>query len=261
MTRPGDLECLAAEMEANWVADRRGHLVRERVEHWVDPPHLVVASAPEGRRLALSAALPEPVAVCLEHEFSREPPGPPGQPPSGAATYLELVARALGPVAQAAGPCFLVETVPPAPDDVVLVTSDQDGAARYLPRLGGPGVDAARGPYALALVDDRPVARCATARLSARGAEAGTWTAPAFRGRGLAAAATAAWARLLEDGGRLRFYSTAAANRSSQQVAARLGLRPLGWFWKVVPADHPDALAPGWSGSGGGGVGPGTGSG
>ncbi|MFG1701639.1 GNAT family N-acetyltransferase [Nonomuraea sp. M3C6] len=62
--------------------------------------------------------------------------------------------------------------------------------------------------------------------------EAGTWTSPAFRGRGYAATATAAWADLFS-GTRL-FYSTSADNHSSQRVAARLGLRNIGWLWKLT---------------------------
>ncbi|MEO3803255.1 hypothetical protein [Nonomuraea sp. B1E8] len=51
-------------------------------------------------------------------------------------------------------------------------------------------------------------------------------------GPGLAAATTAAWAGLLP-GTRL-FYSTSADDHSSRRVAARLGLRSIGWLWKLT---------------------------
>jgi predicted GNAT family acetyltransferase len=72
-----------------------------------------------------------------------------------------------------------------------------------------------------------------------RAAECGVWTDPDFRGHGHAAATTAAWANMLELTDRHLFYSTDATNRSSQQVAARLNLRAIGWTWNVVePRDE-----------------------
>jgi predicted GNAT family acetyltransferase len=85
----------------------------------------------------------------------------------------------------------------------------------------------------MAVSDGEVVSICHCARLSERGAEAGVWTDEDHRGRGLAAAVTAAWASLLEGSGRVLFYSTSAENVSSQRVAARLGLREIGWMWKV----------------------------
>ncbi|MFC5826580.1 GNAT family N-acetyltransferase [Nonomuraea insulae] len=76
------------------------------------------------------------------------------------------------------------------------------------------------------------VAICHSARNTPAGAEAGTWTSPAYRGRGYAAITTAAWAELLP--GIQLFYSTSADNHSSQRVAARLGLRGIGWLWKLT---------------------------
>ncbi|WP_425568158.1 GNAT family N-acetyltransferase [Nonomuraea rubra] len=75
--------------------------------------------------------------------------------------------------------------------------------------------------------------RSATAPASPRwGAEAGTWTSPPYRGRGYAAATTSAWADQLP--GIHLFYSTSADNHSSQRVARRLALRPLGRLWHLT---------------------------
>ena len=84
--------------------------------------------------------------------------------------------------------------------------------------------------------DDRVVSLCHSARLTDRGAEAGTWTDPDYRGRGYAAAATAAWGSLLASSGRTLFYSTSSDNLSSQRVAERLELPLIGWMWKIAPA-------------------------
>jgi hypothetical protein len=50
----------------------------------------------------------------------------------------------------------------------------------------------------------------------------------------LVAAVTAAWAALMRPTGRHLLYSVARTNVSSQRVAARLGLRPIGWLWQLA---------------------------
>ena len=80
---------------------------------------------------------------------------------------------------------------------------------------------------------DRVVSNCHTPRFNDRGAEAGTWTDPDYRGRGYAAATTAAWASLMAHSDRHLFYSTSADNISSQRVAERLSLPLIGWMWQL----------------------------
>ena len=73
--------------------------------------------------------------------------------------------------------------------------------------------------------------------MTKQAAECGVWTHPDYRGRGYAAAVTAAWADILRARGRCPFYSTDAQNVSSQRVAARLRLRPIGWTWNLGRGD------------------------
>jgi len=83
-------------------------------------------------------------------------------------------------------------------------------------------------PWCVAL-DGGTIASVAfTARLSSLGAEVGVATPPASRGRGFAAAAAAEWASLPALVGHVLFYSTNAANVSSQRVADRLRLAFVG---------------------------------
>ena len=98
-------------------------------------------------------------------------------------------------------------------------------------------LDGVFGPWTVAVVGERVASICHTPRkLTDRGAECGIWTHPDFRRQGHAAAATAAWAEIVEPSGRHLFYSTSADNHSSQRVAARLGLRRVGWFWNLAKA-------------------------
>ncbi|WP_285705441.1 GNAT family N-acetyltransferase [Microtetraspora sp. NBRC 16547] len=99
---------------------------------------------------------------------------------------------------------------------------------------GGEGA-----PWSMIIEGDQVVSICHTPRRTSAGAEAGTWTSPAFRGRGYAAATTAAWADLLSTECPHLFYSTSADNHSSQRVAERLGLRHIGWLWKLTRTPAP----------------------
>ncbi|MEV0379675.1 GNAT family N-acetyltransferase [Nonomuraea sp. NPDC050643] len=167
--------------------------------------------------------------------------GPADRPP----VVLERCRALLGGegVAVSGGPSYLVDPSLrfDAPVEVLRSSDPADvRRVRPLPRpdtweaaewddlmAGGEGT-----PWTVVVEDGQVAAICHTARLTATGAEAGTWTSPPYRGRGYAAATTAVWARLLP--GVHVFYSTSADNLSSQGVAARLGLRPLGWFWKLT---------------------------
>jgi hypothetical protein len=83
-------------------------------------------------------------------------------------------------------------------------------------------------PWCIALVDGQIASIVETVRTGPRGVECGVNTAPAFRRRGCAAAATAGWARLEAQSGKSRFYSTDRSNVASQGVARRLGLAYVG---------------------------------
>jgi hypothetical protein len=83
-------------------------------------------------------------------------------------------------------------------------------------------------PWCLAIEGEDVAAIAFAARLGDQAAEIGVYTFPNFRARGFAAAVTAGWSSLPILDGRALFYSTSRSNRSSQRVAARLGLRLIG---------------------------------
>lgn len=88
------------------------------------------------------------------------------------------------------------------------------------------------GPWAIAYAADRVTAVCHTPRARRGGAEAGVWTRPEDRGRGLATEVTTAWVAAAHRLGHL-FYSHHHDNLASRAVARRLGATPLGWSWKL----------------------------
>jgi predicted GNAT family acetyltransferase len=83
------------------------------------------------------------------------------------------------------------------------------------------------------LEDGYAVSVCFCARRSIGAAEAGLETAPAFRGRGLAARVTTAWAAAVRATGRTPLYSTSWANASSLAVASKLELRIYATDWNI----------------------------
>ncbi|MFD2077772.1 GNAT acetyltransferase [Actinopolymorpha cephalotaxi] len=250
-TRSVDL--LAAEVDVLWDRDARGRL---RQAH-----HVVFGVAGDGQVLAVGDEVPDDVADDLAKtldsavEGVREP-AEPRRPPEFLAYCRRRIVGALGPVVVSSGPSYLVPRAATTPIDgrtydeasVRIVRSDDEAAARDALRAANPDTWTGEewadllagrlGPWAVATHDTRVLAVAHTPVADSRGAEAGVWTHPDVRGRGLAGTVTAHWARLIRGTGRLPFYSTSADNLSSQRVAARLALRPIGWLWKLSSPDR-----------------------
>lgn len=231
-----DLELLHIEIETLWPADARGR---------ISGPDLVIASSADGCAAAIGAAVPDELAAVLARTVAESAPQ---TDLSTAPPILEECRQALedrlGPVAHmpTSGPSYLVPKNVAFRSEVTLVRSDSPDVAPL--RGANPGnwqpqeweqlLDGQLGPWAMATHDGAVISICHTPRYSPRAAEAGTWTRPDFRGQGHAAATTAAWAALLRPSGRHLFYSTSSTNLSSQRVATRLGLRPIGWLWQLA---------------------------
>ncbi len=232
--------------------DALGRLVRVRKPDGGTAPWLVLATSRESCIAAVRSDVPHEVAAGLSAAAAQASPS--------SADEDEIVERCgrlleetLGRVSLSSGPSYLIPPsvtfISDAVSEARLHLSDGNdiGALRDAsPDGGGWSPDEWRqllegtlGPWAIATIDREVAAICHSARLALRGAEAGVWTHERFRGRGLAAAVTAAWASLLAPTGRLLFYSTSADNLSSQRVAARLNLRQIGSTWRFAPADHP----------------------
>ncbi|MEU7581236.1 GNAT family N-acetyltransferase [Streptomyces sp. NPDC041068] len=202
----------------------------------------VLAWSPRARVLALGEGVAPPSdggGFGVDGE-----PYAPGEPPGVLVRLASALTAAGEPAAVEGGPCFTfpdpLAAAPAAP--LPLLLSDDQGrdAARQLTRPDNwqPGewaelISGAAGEWAMAVHDGAPVSICHTPAANARAAEAGIWTRPDFRGRGLAPAAAAAWSHRVRRDKEVLFYSTTAANRASRSVARALGLAPLGWIWTV----------------------------
>ena len=230
-----DLDLLEIELEI-WATDERQR---------INGPDLVIASSSDGSAAALGTAVPDDLAAELVKVVTGAPPMRDlSSPPMTLEHCRQLLEARLGPVElrPASGPSYLIPETVTFRSKVTLVRSDEGDLTAL--RDSNPGnwgvqeweqlLDGLLGPWVMATHDGQIISICHTPASSARGAEAGTWTRPEFRGQGHAAAVTAAWASLMRPTGRFLFYSTSRTNVSSQRVAARLGLRPIGWLWQLA---------------------------
>jgi len=240
-----DLELLEIEIDTLWLRDKRSRLVEQRRPNGLLAPHLVIAVSSQGWTLAVGSEVPDAVAGELQAEVSTKPrTSDPAEPPPALARCEQLLRDSLGLVELSGGPSWVIPRETRFPSAVEIQRSDYHDTELLLDqdieRLNWTAaewrelLDGTLGPWAMAIIERQVVAICHSARLTVRGAEAGVWTDPRFRGQGHAAAVTAAWAALLAPSGRNLFYSTSADNLSSQRVAARLSLRPIGWIWRLA---------------------------
>lgn len=194
--------------------------------------------------LNVASIIPADLVAPLEAAFNNHhhPDHPTTSPPALEECERCLAAEGWRVRTEAASLIYIMDPDVPFSSDVVMYRSDQSFPA-WLPEAN-PGnwesvewdelVSGKLGPWVMAINERRVVSLTHTANVMAgRSVEAGAWTDPAFRGRGHGSAATAQWANLHRDSGQLLFYSTSLDNRSSQRLAARLGLRLVGYQWLV----------------------------
>ncbi|WP_334034543.1 GNAT family N-acetyltransferase [Burkholderia cepacia] len=221
-----------------------------RIERENDPdcspgPRFWLGRGAERNLAGVRADVPFPVAEELARLADSETPSADCTQPAHLERYLSLLA----PV-----PHWNIGLVYALPHTlgfdtdahVELIDGDSDAGRHLLHALstrgmpeglfsmGFQGAADLWAPWCAAVVDGEVASVAFAARLSEVGAELGLATAPAFRGRGLAAAVTAAWSRLPSLRTRTLFYSTDSDNRASQRVAARLGLTLRGTTLRVA---------------------------
>lgn len=206
-----------------------------------------IAAARGGQTVLIGSEVPDTLAPALIDAVTQSPPAPaPGQEPPALERCRRILESCFARLSLDAGPVYLFElsALARARNDILRSDAQLDERLRKL----NPGnwesdewndlLDGTLGPWAMAVVDGTVVSICHTPlAMTERAAECGVWTLPEARGRGYAAAVTAAWADVLRPSGRHLFYGTDAQNVSSQRVAARLRLRLLGWTWNLTDVD------------------------
>jgi len=243
-SRLSAIELLRIEMDTLWIRDDEGRLVRAGGLAGAPAPHLVIAcAAGGGHLLAVGERVPARLAEEMKSLVARsELPRDPATRPPVLSHCQELLADSLGPIEVTSGPSYVAESMSPFGWTVEIRTAREPGAeplplppdvAGWTEEEWRMLTQGALGPWAVALAAGQIVSICFCARLTGEAAEAGVWTHPEFRGRQYAPAVTYAWAQQMLTSARHAFYSTSAENLASQRVAARLGLRRIGWTWRI----------------------------
>ena len=229
-----DLELL--EIEAGTSLDVHGRIARLR--------GVMFAVSTEGQACWLGARVPDELARELTELVarSRRSGDPAQQPPALDACQHAIEAELGVSTARHAGPSYIFPEDARFDYRAGIVRSDASGGEGL--RAASPGnwgtiewqelLDGVLGPWAMAVSGGEVLSICHTPQpMTDRAAECGVWTRPDARGRGYAADTAAAWSAMLAPTGRHLFYHHDADNVSSQRVAQRLGLRPIGWMWRV----------------------------
>ncbi|MEJ1967516.1 MAG: GNAT family N-acetyltransferase [Rhizomicrobium sp.] len=222
------------------VYSPEGRMIRVNSPDAVPPPRMHLAGCESGWIVRFRDDVDDRAARAIEELVRREPPlRRPGTTPRFAEDYRALLGVAEPLSARNYGPVHLLPHGTRASSRIAIVrhnTPDGDAlwtelAAGMPPGLAEAGftsVDDFWAPWCAALVEGEIAAIAFAARLGGHGADIGVYTLAPYRGRGLAAAVTAAWSALPELRERTLFYSTHRDNLSSQRVIARLGLPYLG---------------------------------
>lgn len=228
-----DRDLMGLRAETDFTYDARGRLLctnEPREEERRPAPRLFLGRTLAGQVVRFGATAPDAVARELAAILDGLPPG--GDldipiPPATLAAAREALARHAPITGEGSGPAYRFPASIARPGAVVQLTD----TARELVRETYPWLYDALAdwqPCFAVVRDGAAVSVCFSSRLGADAAEAGVDTLPAFRGRGYAAAVTAAWGAAIRESGRIPLYSTAWENLASQGVARRVGLIMFG---------------------------------
>jgi GNAT superfamily N-acetyltransferase len=236
-----DLRLLRVDIDTMFVMSASGRIERENDPDCSSGPRLFFAGCPFGNIARVRYDVDDRVAQSVLELAEKAPPWrDPDTLPAGWEKIVELLSCGQPAETVVAHPIYKLPNGlrhdHPAPivrgdspeGHAMLAGLAERGMPEYMVDAGFKDTRDFWEPWCIA-VDGAEIASIAfAARLGAIGAEIGVYTLPKYRGRGFAAAVTASWASLESLRQRALFYSTAKTNRSSQRVAARLGLRRIG---------------------------------
>jgi hypothetical protein len=215
----------------------------------IDSYGVAIVCTAERDALWISTEVPDAMVAELTAAFDGAPRSTGGTAPPALERCRPILERDGRALERSGGPSYVFSDGVRSASEARIERSDASTGEAL--RDANPGnwhpvewrelLDGALGPWAIASEGELVVSICHTARpITPRGAECGVWTRPGFRGRGHGAAVTAVWADVMRPWGRHLFYCTGVENRSSQRVTDRLGLRRIGWIWRLRVPRPPD---------------------
>jgi hypothetical protein len=235
-----DLRLLQVDIDTMFVMSATGGIERENDPDRSSGPRVFFVGCPFGNLARVGYDVDDDVAMRILEIAAEDPPW---RDPDALPACAEKVVELLSDERPAAVSTALIYQLPNGlryehPAAIVRGDSDEGrqmlagladrGMPDYMQTAGFKGAGDFWEPWCVALDLGEIAAMAFAARLGVSGAELGVYTFPTYRGRGLAAAVTAAWSSMPSLSQHALFYSTSKSNRSSQRVTARLGLRLIG---------------------------------
>ena len=230
-----DLALMQWHVEALYTHDDVGRIVRVREHNGARAPRYFLGRTDAGVVCRCRDDVAAAECIALHDLAATDPVDLAAEVASegravDVARYADLLGSA-SPVAKVwGGPAYRFPSSIPdvrvrddADAGIVLVTDSNADLLRPLLATWLPDVHQSP-PLMAYVVDGEAVAVCGSVRITAKVQEAGVETAAPFRGRGLAPAVVAAWARTVRAGGAQPLYSTAWSNTASRTVARKLAL-------------------------------------
>jgi hypothetical protein len=231
-----DLQLLELQAATLFRHDAAGRIVANNEPDGERAPLLFLGRTRMGAVRRFRDDLPPGLVEEIERLLDRERgPEDPAAPPAAFAEVRAVLDR-FAPVGRVwAGPAWrFPDRIEPPVGVVALGPEDGAPLRRHFPWLAEDV--GRRQPVLVVIRDGVAVARCSSARLTDRAAEAGVDTIAAYRGRGFGGAVAAAWALAVRASGRVPLYSTSWDNEASRRVAAKLGLVQYGVDLSVFEA-------------------------
>jgi hypothetical protein len=222
------LDLMRLEADTSFTYDARGRMLLSN-EPLASERHpaqrLCFWRTKDGHVARFGAPLPDEIVAQLSEIVAHEPlDGDLRAAPATTAEIEAALARHAPVGAGGSGPAYHFPGIIPAqPGTVVRVTAETRARVREtFPWLHTEYDD--WWPAFATLHDGVGVSVCFSSRIGPLAMAAGVETLPEYRGRGYAAAATAAWGAAVRATGRIPVYGTSWDNLASQGVARRLGL-------------------------------------
>ena len=226
-SRLTDLELLEIDLDALFVHDARGRIVRSNEPDGEPAPRFVFGRTRVGNAWRVGHDVPDAVARRLVSLAAAEPVRDDlATPPARFDEMHAALGAKFDPETRGYGPGYrFPESIPNLPGAIPITRDDVHLLHRIVDDLVWPRSALDAGDIWTAVVTDgAAVSICFCSRLTDRAAEAGVETLAGYRGRGYTPVAVAAWARAVRDSGRIPFSSTSHDNVASKAVARKLGL-------------------------------------
>jgi len=223
---PDPEELVSLHLESLYRVDPQGRLRAINDGGGLRPPRLVMVLAAGGHRWLVRDDLDPALVARLADVIALEPrSGSLRREPEQRDSLVALL-ESVEPVRRTfCGPAYVLPPTAADPSGRARVLGEADRGALEVHFQGWAQDFEASRPLAAVIESGVAVSVCGCARRRTRAVEAGVETAEAWRSRGFARAATAAWATALRELGSVPLYSTEWSNVASQRVALALGAR------------------------------------